>query len=33
MQSGLLADAGSLRETGSVDRYTPRGSVSHQIVV
>ena len=25
MQSGLPADAASLRETGSVDRYTPRG--------
>ena len=23
MQSGLPADAASLRETGSVDRYTP----------
>ena len=28
MQSGLPADAASLRETGSVDRYTPRGPVS-----
>ena len=28
MQSGLPADAASLRETGSVDRYTLRGSVS-----
>ena len=26
MQSGLPADAVSLRETGSVDRYTPRTS-------
>ena len=32
MQSGLPADAASLRETGSVDRYTPRGPVSHRIV-
>ena len=31
MQSGLPADAASLRETGSVDRYTPRGSVSNSI--
>ena len=28
MQSGLPADAASLRETGSVDRYTLRGPVS-----
>ena len=28
VQSGLPADAASLRETGSVDRYTPRGPVS-----
>ena len=28
MLSGLPADAASLRETGSVDRYTPRGPVS-----
>ena len=28
MQSGLPADAASLRETGSVDMYTPRGPVS-----
>ena len=32
VQSGLPADAASLRETGSVDRYTPRGPVSHRIV-
>ena len=32
LQSGLLADAASLRETCSVDRYTPRGPVSHRIV-
>ena len=32
MQSGLPADAASQRETGSVDRYTPRGPVSHRIV-
>ena len=25
MQSGLPADAASLRETGSIDRYSPRG--------
>ena len=31
MQSGLPTDAASLRETGSVDRYTPRGPVSHRI--
>ena len=33
-QSGLPADAASLREPGSVDRYiyTARGSVSHRIV-
>ena len=31
MQSGLPADAASLRETGSVDRYTQRGPVSHRI--
>ena len=31
MQSGLPADAASLRETGSVDRYTPRGPVSNSI--
>ena len=30
--SGLPADAASLRETGSVDWYTPRGPVSHRIV-
>ena len=28
MQSGLPADAASLRETGSVDRYTPRQPVN-----
>ena len=33
MQSGLPADAASQRETGSVDRYTPRGPVSHRIVL
>ena len=32
VQSGLPADAASLRETGSVDRYTPRGPVSHRIL-
>ena len=32
MQSGLPADAASLRETGSVDGYTPRGPVAHRIV-
>ena len=32
VQSGLPAGAASLRETGSVDRYTPRGPVSHGIV-
>ena len=32
VQSGLPADAASLRETGSVNRYTPRGPVSHRIV-
>ena len=32
MQSGLPADAASLRETGSVDKDTPRGPVSHGIV-
>ena len=33
MQSGLPADAASLRETGSVDRYTPRGPVSQLAAV
>ena len=33
MQFGLPADAASLRETASVDRYTPRGPVSHRIAV
>ena len=33
VQSGLPADAASLRETGSVDRYTLRGPVSHRIVL
>ena len=28
VQSGLPAGVASLRETGSVDRYTPRGPVS-----
>ena len=32
VQSGLPAHAASLRETGSVDRYTPRGPVSHRAV-
>ena len=32
VQSGLPADADSLRETGSVYRYTPRGPMSHRIV-
>ena len=32
VQFGLPADAASLRETGSVHRYTPRGPVSHRIV-
>ena len=27
----LPADAASLRETGSADRYTPRGPVAHRI--
>ena len=31
MQSDLPADAASLRETGSVDRYTPRGPVSPSV--
>ena len=33
VQSGLPADAASLRETGSVDRYTPRGPVSQLAAV
>ena len=32
MQSGLPADAASLRETGSIDRYTLRGPLSHRNV-
>ena len=32
VMSGLPADAASLRETVSVDRYTPRVPVSHRIV-